>query len=210
MLGGPHRGPGFVRAGPIGRERTLQGRTLRAAATKRGPPATLFPRLFSRSLARQRPPFVICHSSLRAGYCPRWGGPGFVRAGPMGRERTLQGCALRAAATKRGPPTTGDGRRATLGAGFVQGGDATKRGLFRIGVPHARPKRNAHGTPLGLIPFPRPRGAQSSDSQPMSLRNHLPIFPVTIQNTMKMPMRTGNPMRAFSMCSLSKTISHAR
>ncbi len=50
----------------------LQGRALRTAATKRGPPTTLFPRLFFRFLARQRPPFVIRHSSLRAGYCPRW------------------------------------------------------------------------------------------------------------------------------------------
>ncbi len=41
-------------------------------------PATLFPRLFSCSLARQRPPFVIRHSSLRMFFRAgvRWEGVG--------------------------------------------------------------------------------------------------------------------------------------
>ena len=110
MVGGPHRArlrPGRSLKGTKG---TLKGRALRTAATKRGPPATRFHRLFFRSLARQRPPFVICHSSLRAGYCPRWGGPGFVRDEPEGHRRdSLETCLAHGRDEAR-PSRTSEGR----------------------------------------------------------------------------------------------------
>ncbi len=87
---GPQREPGFVRAGPEGHRRDSPEARL-AHGRDEARPATLFPRLFSCSLARQRPPFVIRHSSLRMFFRAgvRWEGVGASMKGGGGAAQSV-------------------------------------------------------------------------------------------------------------------------